>query len=149
MAKKISSILDLRYQLVQGAPPCCVPDPVYPDLRMGLVYLKTNQNISLAYGNYVDVHTGIAMIDFPELLLNTEPPISIALIARFYSIPEMEEEDGIKLIAPKIRTIEDDDEIILTIHNTHKDIFNARKGSRIALMELDFLPKADFLLAGV
>jgi hypothetical protein len=116
---------------------------------MGIVYLKTNQNISLAYGNYVDVHTGIVMLDFPELLTNTEPPISIALVARFHSIPELEEEDGITIIAPKIKTIEDTDEIILTIHNTHKAIFNAEKGSPIGIMELDFLPKADFLLASV
>ena len=147
MAKKISSILDLRYRLVEGASPCCVPDRVCFKHRVGLVYLKTNKTISLAYGNYMDVPTGIAMIDFPELLLNTEPPISIALIARIYSIPELEEEDGIKVISPKIITAEDHDEIVLTIHNTHKEIFNAERGERIGMMELNFIPKADFSLA--
>lgn len=145
MPTKTIPILDIQYQLVPGAAAICVPTPVTQD-NHALVYLKTNQFISLAYNGYLKVHTGIFLIDYPELILNTNPHITIQTIAHIYSIPELEEEDGIEVISPKVLTSEYSKEIIVTIHNTHKAIFNAEKGENICILELLFAPKVNFSL---
>ena len=136
-------ILDIHYRLTRDAHVLCVPDPVTLN-HHGIVYLKTNQNISLAYNNYIQVHTGVMLISYPELILNSTPPITLEAIARCYAIPEMTEEDGIVVVNPTILTSDHLDEIVLTIKNTHKEIFNAERGEPIAILELGFVPKADF-----
>ena len=146
MANKITvPILNIRYQLTQDAIAQCIPNPVTQD-HHGLVYLKTNQNISLAYGNILKVHTGVVLISYPELILNTTPNITLETVAHCYSIPELAEEDGIEVISPNILTSDYLDEIVITIRNTHKQIFNAERGEPIAMLELGFVPKADFIL---
>jgi len=138
-------VLDIRYKLTDDASPLCVPSPYLRD-QLGIVYLKTNQEISLAYNNYLQVHTGIILLTYPELTLNTTPKIRINTVAKFYSIPELREEDGIEVINPYMITSEHNSEIILTIKNNHKPIFNADRGDPIAIMELSFIPKAEFFL---
>lgn len=138
-------VLNIKYQLVQNADYRCIPEPVTLS-KHGIVYLKTNQNISLAYNNYLKVHTGIILLSYPELVVNTIPNITIEMVAHFHSIPELMEEEGIEVIQPTILTADYDDEIVLTIRNNHKEIFNAEKGEPICIMELGFVPKVNFIL---
>lgn len=145
MSRSEVPVLNIRYQLTRDASALCVPTPFTED-HHGIVYLKTNHNISLAYGDCLDVHTGVILLSYPELVLNTNPNITIETIAHCYSIPELEEEDGIEVIGPKILTSDYLDEIVVTIRNNHKTIFNAEKGEPIAILELGFVPKADFVL---
>jgi dUTPase len=145
MSKVTVPILNIRYQLTLDAHALCVPDPITSN-HHGLVYLKTNQNISLAYNNYLKVHTGVILISYPELILNTTPNITLETVAHCYSIPELAEEDGIEVVSPTILTSDYLSEIIVTIRNTHKEIFNAERGEPIAILELGFVPKADFIL---
>ena len=145
MSNKTIPILNIRYQLTLDASPLCVPTPLTEN-HHGIVYLRTNQNICLAYNNCLKVHTGIILLSYPELILNTNPNITIETVAHCYSIPELQEEDGIEVIGPKILTSEFSDEIVVTIKNINKQIFYAEKGEAIAILELGFVPKADFIL---
>lgn len=146
MPKATIPILDIRYKLTRDANALCMPEPVTLN-HHGLVYLKTNQNISLAYGNHMRVHTGVILISYPELVLNSTPSITLETVAHCYSIPSLAEEDGIEVINPIVLTSDYLDEIIVTIKNNHKEIFNAERGEPIAILELGFVPKADFSIS--
>ena len=138
--------LDITYQLVNGADHTIMPDPV-TDNGLGVVYLKTRKTINLAYNKVLQVPTGIRIQQFPVIELNSNPPVTMGVIARCESIPSLLEEEGLEVLGPKL--ISSDkycEEIVVTIKNHNKEIFRAERGEPIATMTFDLLPMVYFFL---
>ena len=137
--------LDIAYQLVNGADHTIMPDPVTAN-GLSIVYLKTRKTIDLAYNRILQVPTGIMICQFPVIELESSPPISMATIARCESIPELEEEEGLSVLGPKIISSDRLGEIIVTIKNNSKTIFHAERGEPIAMLTFDLMPMIDFTI---
>ena len=142
----IIPVLDLHYRLVNGADFNMVPDPVVAN-GLGLVYLKTSRTINLKYNSILKVPTGIEIVRYPTFNLNSVPDIKVSVVGRCYSIPELEEEEGVSVLGPKFLTSDRYGEIIVTIKNFSQNIFRAERGEPIALFAFELLPQVQFTLA--
>ena len=138
--------LDIHYRLVNGADHTIMPDPVTAN-GLSVVYLKTRKVIDLAYNKILKVPTGIQVLQFPTFVLNSDPPVTMGVIARCTSIPSLLVEEGLEVVGPEINSSDPYDEIVVTIKNNSKEIFHAERGEPIAMMLFDMLPMIDFKLA--
>ena len=140
------SSLDLRYRLVPGADHTLVPSPVYLD-NMGIVYLKTRRTINLKYNSILKVPTGVELLPLPMFSLNSTPDVKVMVVGHCYSIPELEEEEGLSVLGPRLITPSDHGEIELTIKNYNQTIFHADQGDPIAILAYEIIPYAALSLA--
>lgn len=138
--------LDIHYHLVNGADHTIMPDPVTAN-GLSVVYLKTRKVIDLAYNRTLKVPTGVSILQFPTFVLNSDPPVTMGVIARCTSIPSLEEEEGLSVIGPELISSDKYGEIVVTIKNNNKEIFHAERGEPIAMMMFDMLPMIDFGIA--
>lgn len=135
--------LDIAYQLVNGADHTLMPDPVTAN-GLSVVYLKTRKTIDLAYNRILKVPTGVMICQFPVIEFSINPPITMGVIARCESIPELEEEEGLEVLGPRVISSDRYGEIIVTLKNNNKQIFHADIGEPIAMMTFDMLPMVEF-----
>lgn len=135
--------LDTNYRLVNGADHTIMPDPVTAN-GLSVVYLKTRKSIDLAHNRILKVPTGIEIVQFPTFVLNSDPPITMGVIARCVSIPSLLEEEGLMVIGPDLISSDKYGEVVVTLKNTNKEIFHAERGEPIAMLIFDMLPMVDF-----
>lgn len=142
---RIHNKLDIGYQLVNGADHTLMPDPVTAN-GLSVVYLKTRKTVDLAYNKILQVPTGIMIVQFPVIELEARPPITMGVIARCESIPELEQEEGLSVLGPKLISSDRYGEIIVTLKNNNKQIFHAERGEPIAMLTFDLSPMIDFIV---
>ena len=138
--------LNVHYRLVNGANFIVMPQPAIKN-GLSVVYLKTRKSISIAHNNTLKVPTGVEIVQYPNIELDSTPKLAFCTVAKCIEIPELAEKEGIVVLGPRLLTSEDTGEIYVTIKNTNKEIFSADRGDPVALMLFDFLPMLDLSLS--
>ena len=138
--------LNVHYRLVNGANFKMIPEPINQD-GLSVVYLKTRKSIDLAHNAVLKVPTGIEIVQFPTVELDSTPKLAFCTIAKCIEIPELAEKEGIIVLGPKLLTPTHKGEVIVTIKNTNKEIFRAERGESIAIMMFDFAPMLNLSLS--